>query len=58
MYADGILFLSPSVASLQAMINIFDDQGSKYNMLFNSKKSTRFKIGSKWSSDTDRMRLK
>ena len=36
---------------------ICDDYGCKHNILFNSKKSVCFKIGSKWSSATDCMRL-
>jgi len=57
VYVDGILLLSASVTSLQAMLNICDDYGCKHNILFNSKKSVCFKIGSKWSSATDCMRL-
>ena len=57
VYADDILLLSASVASVQAMLNIYDDYGSKHNILFNVKKSVCFKIGSKWSSATNCMTL-
>jgi len=57
VYADNILLLSASVASLQAMLNICDDYGCKHNILYNSKKSVCLKIGSKWSSATDCVRL-
>ena len=45
------------MASLQARLNIYDDYGCKHNILFNSKKSVCFKIGSKGSSATDCMKL-
>jgi len=57
VYADDILLLSASVASLQAMLNICDVYGCMHNILFNSRKSVCFKIGSKWSSATDCMKL-
>jgi len=52
-----MVLLSTSVASLQAMRNICDDYGCKHNILFNSKKSVRLKICSKWSSATDCIKL-
>jgi len=57
VYADDILLISASVATLQCMLNICDDYGSKHSILFNSNKSVCIKIGRKRSAAVDCMKL-
>ena len=45
-YADDVTIITPSVRSLQLLLNICEDFGIEYNVLFNAKKTICMRIGS------------
>ena len=57
MYADDILFLSPSVSGLQCMLDNADEFSALHGISFNAKKSVCVAIGRSCSSYITNMRI-
>ena len=51
LYADDILLLSPSVSSLQALLDACEDELTHLDMQINGKKSTCIRFGVRFNAD-------